>query len=74
MAMMAPVRAAALVLFAFVAYAASTSPPNIVFIVVDDLNPSLNSYNFPTITPNLDRLATISTQFRHAYVSVSVCA
>eukprot|EP00045_Choanoeca_perplexa_P008852 m.83058 g.83058 ORF g.83058 m.83058 type:complete len:594 (+) comp14645_c0_seq2:3-1784(+) len=72
--MVAVMHTVAVLILQLIAITLCTKPPNVLFIVVDDLNPSLNSYNFPSITPNLDRLASISTQFRHAYVSVSVCA
>ena len=45
-----------------------------VFIVVDDLNPSLQTYGAPVITPQLERLVQRGTQFRRAYVSVAVCS
>lgn len=49
--------------------------PNIVMIVVDDLKPILGCYGHPiVITPNIDRLASRSTVFDHAYCQQSVSA
>lgn len=42
--------------------------------VVDDLAPVLSTYGYPVISPNLERLKKVSTQFRNAYVSIAVCA
>lgn len=48
--------------------------PNILFIAVDDLRPSIGCYGDATaITPNIDRLATRSVQFNRAYCQVAVC-
>ena len=52
----------------------AASPPNVLFVVVDDLQPSLSTYGVPTISPNVDRLHHMGTQFQRAYVSVAVCA
>ena len=55
--------------------AAATPPPNVLFIVVDDLAPVLSTYGHPAlVTPNFERLAAQSVQFERAYVSVAVCA
>ena len=55
--------------------------PNVLFIIVDDLNVALGSYlnsapypHYATVkTPNIDRLASQGIRFEHAYVQVSVC-
>ena len=52
----------------------SSPPPNVLFIVVDDLNPTLSTYGHDVITPGIERLAKMSTQFNRAYVSMAVCA
>jgi arylsulfatase A-like enzyme len=51
-------------------------PPNIVFILADDLGyGALGCYGQQKITtPNLDRLATQSMRFTHAYAGSHVCA
>ncbi|XP_071504150.1 iduronate 2-sulfatase-like [Diadema antillarum] len=55
-----------------------TSPPtvdrpNILFIVVDDLRPSLSCYGGPIISPNIDQLASQSARFTHAVTQQAVC-
>ena len=55
----------------------SVSGPNILLILADDLGyGDLNCYNPAALvpTPNLDRLASESTQFTNAYCPVSVCS
>jgi iduronate 2-sulfatase len=48
--------------------------PNILFIAVDDLRPSIGCYgDAHAITPNMDRLAKRSVQFNRAYCQVGVC-
>ncbi len=53
---------------------ASQTRPNILFIAVDDLRPSMGCYGDPVaITPNMDRLAARGVQFDRAYCQVAVC-
>lgn len=53
---------------------ASSEQPNILFIAVDDMRTLTGSYGDKmAITPNIDALATQSTQFNKAYVSWPVC-
>jgi uncharacterized sulfatase len=55
--------------------------PNVLFIIVDDLNVALGSYleseprpQYATAkTPNLDRLAAEGIRFEHAYVQNPLC-
>lgn len=48
--------------------------PNILFISVDDLRPTLGCYGDNlAITPNIDRLASQGVQFNRAYCQVAVC-
>ncbi|WP_169980652.1 arylsulfatase [Tautonia rosea] len=51
-------------------------PPNIIFIMADDLGyGDLGSYGQKTIpTPNLDRLAAEGTRFTQVYAGSTVCA
>jgi arylsulfatase A-like enzyme len=67
-----------LTMLPMVAPAASqaTRPPNIIFILADDLGyGDLGCYGQKDIqTPNLDRLATQSMRFTQAYTGASVCA
>lgn len=48
--------------------------PNVLFIAIDDLRPSLGCYGDPiAITPNIDRLSAQARQFNRAYCMQSVC-
>lgn len=48
--------------------------PNVLFIAVDDLRPSMGCYGDEhAITPNMDRLASRGVQFNRAYCQVAVC-
>ncbi|QDT02085.1 Arylsulfatase [Rubripirellula lacrimiformis] len=48
--------------------------PNVLFIAVDDLRPSMGCYGDPhAITPNMDGLASRGVQFNRAYCQVAVC-
>lgn len=48
--------------------------PNVLFIAVDDLRPSIGCYGDPhAITPNIDKLASRGVQFNRAYCQVAVC-
>ncbi len=54
--------------------AAATQKPNVLFIAVDDLRPSLGCYGDQCArTPNIDALASRSLQFDRAYCQVAVC-
>jgi iduronate 2-sulfatase len=56
------------------AAAAAPDRPNVLMIVVDDLNTTLGCYGHPdVITPNIDRLAERGTMFRRAYCQQAVC-
>ncbi|TWT84614.1 Arylsulfatase [Planctomycetes bacterium CA13] len=53
---------------------ASQKHPNVLFIAVDDLRPSLGCYgDSNAITPNMDGLALRGVQFNRAYCQVAVC-
>ncbi len=48
--------------------------PNVLFIAVDDLRPSMGCYGDDrAITPNMDGLAKRGVQFDRAYCQVAVC-
>ncbi len=48
--------------------------PNVLFIAVDDLRPSIGCYGDPhAITPHIDRLAERGVRFDRAYCQVAVC-
>ena len=54
----------------------ATTPqrPNVLFIAVDDLRPSIGCYgDEQAITPNIDRLASRGVTFDRAYCQVAVC-
>ncbi len=49
---------------------------NILFISIDDLRPTMNSYNYENetmITPNMDKLASEGVQFNNAFTNIAVC-
>ena len=49
-------------------------PPNVLFIVVDDLNSTLGCYGHPVVkSPNIDQFAQEGILFRHAYCNLAVC-
>jgi len=57
------------------AEAAEQGRYNVLFIVVDDLRPTLGCYGAPTIkTPNIDKLAASGTLFNRAYCQQAVCS
>ncbi len=50
------------------------APPNVLFIIADDLNATLSSYDKEGVfTPNLDRLAQRSVKFERAYCQAPLC-
>ncbi len=52
----------------------SKTPPNILFIGVDDLRPELASYGATYIkSPNIDRIAAEGVLFDRAYAQQAVC-
>lgn len=54
---------------------ASETHPNILFISIDDLRPTLGVYEDPiAITPNIDRLAGEGMTFRQTFCQAAVCA
>ena len=49
---------------------------NILFISIDDLRPTMNSYNYENetmITPYMDKLASEGVQFDNAFTNIAVC-
>jgi len=58
------------------AFAQAASPPNIVFIMADDLGyADLSCYGHPDIkTPHIDALAAKGVRFLHAYANSPVCS
>ncbi len=57
------------------AITAAARPPNIVWIIADDLSPELGCYGYRGVrTPNIDRLATGGTLFTAAFSTSPVCS
>ncbi len=49
--------------------------PNILFVSIDDLRPTLGIYgDTEAVTPNIDQLASEGTAFMQTYAQVAVCA
>jgi iduronate 2-sulfatase len=67
------VRRILLVVFVAAARAASAAPPNVLFIMADDLRPEVASYGSPALTPNLDRLVARGMRFERAYCQQALC-
>ena len=63
-------------LLAGAAFAATARPPNVIFILADDLGwGDLGCYGHPNLrTPHIDRIAKEGTLFTQFYVNGSVCS
>ena len=52
----------------------SAHPPNVLLVVVDDLNTDIGAYGHPQVeTPNIDRLAERGVLFARAYAQYPQC-
>ncbi|MGJ8642100.1 MAG: sulfatase-like hydrolase/transferase [Luteolibacter sp.] len=61
-------------LLAGVASAQSEKRPNILFIAIDDLRPTLGAYGNPdVISPHMDKLAAEGRLFDRAYCQYAIC-
>ena len=55
--------------------ALAAKPPNVVWIVAEDLSPNLGCYADPVaVTPNLDAFAKQGARFTRAFTHAPVCA
>lgn len=55
--------------------ASESARPNILWLTVEDMSPWISCYGDDTVpTPNLDRLAALSTRYTNAFASSPVCA
>lgn len=52
---------------------AAAAPPNVLFVVADDLRTELGCYGSHAKTPNLDALAKRAVRFDRAYCQQAVC-
>ena len=48
--------------------------PNILFIAIDDLKPTIGAYSKAVPTPSIDRIAAQGTTFLNAHCQQAVCA
>lgn len=48
--------------------------PNVLFIIIDDMNVDISCYGGPIVSPNIDQLAAGGIMFSNAYVQQPVCA
>ncbi len=63
-----------LVFFQAPLYSASV-PPNVLWIIVDDMSPHFGCYGEKSIqTPHVDRLAREGTRFDNAFITAPVCS
>jgi arylsulfatase A-like enzyme len=68
-------RIALLILYTFFAMTAAAEKPNVLFIIVDDLNDSVDGFGgHPQArTPNIDRLAKQGMKFTNAQSNCPIC-
>lgn len=52
----------------------SARPPNVLFIIIDDMNVDIQCYGGEILSPRIDQLAGSGVKFNKAYVQQPVCA
>ena len=57
----------------FVASLLAAEKPNILFIAIDDLKPTIGAYSNAVPTPAIDRIAARGTTFLNAHCQQAVC-
>ena len=64
-----------LLLLTLLVYSQENKKPNILFISVDDLKPSIGSFGDDfAVTPNIDKLSETSTVFLNNHTQLAICA
>lgn len=64
-----------IVLIGGLATAVAKTPPNVVWIIADDMSPDTGAYGLAEVkTPHLDRLAAEGRRYARAYASAPVCS
>ena len=64
-----------LMIAVLLAISASATPPNIVWIIGDDLSPDLGCYGYREVeTPHIDRLAEQGVRYTAAFATSPVCS
>ena len=59
----------------FIIYSQENKKPNILFISVDDLKPTIGSFGDDfAVTPNIDKLSETSTVFLNNHTQLAICA
>ena len=63
-----------IVLLTAIAAAAAPDKPHVLFMISDDLRPTLGAYGSQALTPNIDALASCGLTFARAYAMVPWCS
>ena len=64
-----------LLLLTLLVYSQENKKPNILFISVDDLKPTIGSFGDDfAVTPNIDKLSETSTVFLNNHTQLAICA